>query len=175
MNTSNNRRRQASRGKMERVFIELLQSREISDIRVADICKRAQLNRSTFYANYADIYELADTIRDKLEGEVSELFGGDIVNNGGVDYLSLFRHIRDNQLFYKTYFKLGYDHRHSIDLGLLDREHRLFPAGHLAYHVEFHKAGLNAVIKRWLDTGCKESPETIAEIIKAEYRGREPE
>ena len=64
MNTPNNRRRRESVEKIERVFVDLLQMRELGDIRVSDICKQAGLNRTTFYANFADVYALADSIRD---------------------------------------------------------------------------------------------------------------
>lgn len=67
MNTPNNKRKRESVEKIEKVFIELLQSKELSQIRVSDICKKAQLNRTTFYSNYEDIYDLADSIRNKLE------------------------------------------------------------------------------------------------------------
>lgn len=71
MNTKNNRRRRESVEKIERVFIELLQTKEINEIRVSDICKRCGLNRSTFYANFIDIYDLADKVREHLEREVT--------------------------------------------------------------------------------------------------------
>ena len=60
--------------KIERVFVDLLQTRELGDIRVSDICKQAGLNRTTFYANFADVYALADSIRDKLEQNLAELY-----------------------------------------------------------------------------------------------------
>ncbi len=172
MNIKNNKRRQLSQEKIEKVFIELLQNREITQISVSDICKRTGLNRSTFYANYADIYDLADHIRDRLEQEVDEIYENDMFNKCGVDYLPLFRHIRDNQIFYKTYFKLGYDRTHTVNLDLLEPDKMLFPKEQMRYHITFHKAGLNAVINTWLDGGCLESPEVMSEIIKSEYENR---
>ncbi len=172
MNTKNNKRRKASQEKIEKVFIELLQTGELSKITVSDICKLTGLNRSTFYANYIDIYDLADKIRDKLEDEVNEMYGNNAVNGCGIDYLPLFQHIRDNQSFYKTYFKLGYDSRHTIDFSLISEQNKVFPAEQLEYHVEFHKAGLNAIIKKWLNSGCVEPPEVMVKIIESEYSGR---
>ncbi len=172
MNVKNNKRRQHSRQCIEKVFVELLQTKEITEITVADICKKTGLNRSTFYANYADIYELADTIREQLEKDVNELYDNDMINMCSDDYLKLFRHINENQIFYKTYFKLGYDTKHSFSLGAIKEEKRIFPDEQMEYHIEFHKAGLNAIIKKWLGSGCLQSPEVMNEIIKSEYRGR---
>ncbi len=172
MNTKNNKRRMATRKNIENVFMELLQSKELSEISVTDICKRCGINRSTFYANYIDIYNLADNIRDGLFDAVNDLYEEDAYNNVGIDYLKLFRHIKDNQLFYKTYFKLGYDNKHMVDLSLLGEKSMLFPKEQLGYHIEFHKAGLNAVIKKWLAGGCVESPEEMVGIIESEYKSR---
>ena len=173
MNTPNNERREESMERIERVFVELLQTKELDEIRVSDICKRAGLNRTTFYANYADIYGLADAIRNKLENEVTDLYEDEITQRfNSNDYLKLFRHIKDNQIFYQTYFKLGYDNEYKViayDVNLA-REH--FHNQFVEYHMEFFKAGITQIIKLWLKNGCRESPEDMVEILKSEYRGR---
>lgn len=115
MNTKNNRRKRASMQKIEQVLVELLQTKELNQISVSDICKRAGLNRSTFYANYVDIYGLADAIREKLEAQVAELYKDEIEQGfNSNNYLILFQHIAQNQIFYRTYFKLGYDEKYKI-------------------------------------------------------------
>jgi len=39
MNTKNNKRRRESVNKIEKAFIELLQNKELNEIKVSDICK----------------------------------------------------------------------------------------------------------------------------------------
>ncbi len=174
MNTPNNRRKKESRERIEKVFIELLQTKELDKISVSDICKKAELNRTTFYANYTDIYGLADTIRDRLENELFDLYKEEYARGiNSNDYLKLFRHIRDNQLFYQTYFKLGYDNNYKIIRYDGELAGKYFPNGFVNYHMEFFKAGITQIIKMWLKGGCRESPEEMFEIIKSEYRGRE--
>lgn len=116
MNTKNNRRRRASIERIEKVFIELLQTKELQEITVSDICKLCELNRSTFYANFIDIYDLADKVREHLEEEVNRLYEAEKTQGfNSNDYLKLFRHIKENQLFYRTYFKLGYDNQFKLE------------------------------------------------------------
>lgn len=74
MNKTSNKRKKASQEKIENVFLELIQTKEINEISVTDICKRANLNRTAFYANYMDIYDLADKIRYNLERDVLNLY-----------------------------------------------------------------------------------------------------
>ena len=175
MNTPNNRRRRESREKMEGVFVRLLQDRQLEEITVTDICKGAQVNRTTFYANYQDIYGLADAVRSRLQQEVWGLFGEQNAENLNDPFLTLFRHIRENQLFYKTWFKLERNEdfsllgeeivRHTERQGQIYYENR-----YMEYHIAFFRSGLNAIIKLWLENGCREEPEEIVSVLKAEYR-----
>lgn len=172
MNTKNNKRRRESVEKIEKTFVELLQKKELKEISVSDICKITGINRSTFYANFLDIYDLADKIRDKLEREFAEVFQEDNSNKEESGALMMFRHIKDNQLFYRTYFKLGYDEKHQILVYDVARAEKDFGNKNIKYHIEFFRNGINAIIKMWLNGGCMESPEEMAEILEAEYRGR---
>ena len=174
MNTPNNRRRKESREKIEKVFVELLQTRDLSQISVSDICKQAGLNRTTFYANYTDIYGLADSIRDRLEANLSALYQEEYATGiNSNDYLKLFRHIQQNQIFYQTYFKLGYDNKYKIISYDTELAQKHFQDRFIHYHMEFFKSGLTRIIKLWLQNGCRETPEEMFEIIKSEYQGRE--
>ena len=171
MNTINNKRKKDSQERIKKVFIELIQNKEINEITISDICKKANLNRSTFYSNYIDIYDLADNIEDDLFNDVLTLYPDETKDKKhSYDFLKLFIHIKENQLFYKTYFKLNLDLNDSVKY-IDDKEVDRFltDSKNLDYHIEFFKAGLNAVIKKWLNSGCKESPEEIEDILKAEY------
>lgn len=172
MNVKNNKRRRESQEKIERAFITLLQTREIKDITVSDLIKTTGLNRSTFYANYVDIFDLADKTREKLEREFSDLFADYDYFNERFGALKMFKHIKDNQIFYKTYFKLCYDEKHLISIYDPKRAEKEHIDSNITYHIEFFRNGLNAIIKLWLANGCRESPEDMAEVLKAEYRGR---
>ncbi len=173
MNIKNNSRRKESIRRIETAFVELLQTRELKDISVSDICKICKLNRSTFYANYEDIYQLADKIKSELEQQVFDLYSKEWgKTTHSYDYLPLFYHMRENQIFYKTYFKLGYDNDHPIKLYDMQRAEDDFQDQYMEYHIEFFRSGFNAIVKKWLAEGCVESPEVMVQIIKSEYQGR---
>ena len=153
MNTKNNRRRRKSVENIQQAFMELLETQELKDISVSDLCKRTSLNRSTFYANFLDVYDLADKLRARLEQEFSALFDEDARLRGSDSALRMFHHIRDNQLLYKTYFKLGYDQRNPIliyDTYDAARAEQDFGNKNIRYHMEFFRGGINAIIKFWL-------------------------
>ena len=170
MNKPNNRRKKDSQEKIEKTFILLIQTKEISKIAITDICKLAKVNRSTFYANYIDIYDLAEKLGKRLEDEFFDLYKEERENEyNSNDFLKLFHHIKENQLFYKTYFKLGLDAETIIKEYDYNLAKKHYDNRNIDYHIEFFKAGITAIIKYWLNKDCKESPEEMMEIIVTEY------
>ena len=173
MNIPNNKKRKKSQDLIEKTFIQLIQTKEINEITVSDICKLTNLNRSTFYANYLDIYDLADKLKDKMFLDIIDLY----TKNTGIrehtyDYLTMFKHIKENQIYYKTLFKLNFDLSTYFNFeDSKDEALRFYSStDYLDYHIEYFKAGLSAIIKKWLFNGCKESPEVMNEILKSEYK-----
>jgi len=172
MNIPNNKKRKASVEKIEKTFVQLIQKKNIEEISVSTICELSGLNRSTFYSNYIDIYDLAEKVKKQMEEQFAEF---QLSNNAKQDYdgyLNMFRYIKENQIFFKTYFKLE-----SITMSLPTEYHvelaeKYYDNKFIDYHIEFFRAGLNAVIKKWLNSGCKETPEEINDIITSEYKNK---
>ena len=173
MNTANNRRRRETLETIKKTFVELIQDQELDRISISHLCKKAGINRTTFYACYDGLHDIADSIRRELEDNMAEMYMDEIENRKSRnDYLKLFRHIKDNQSLYRTYFKLGYD-THLKDFGYdANAAAEYFDNKFIRYHSEFFRAGITRIIRMWLEDGCKESPEDMMEIIRSEYRGR---
>ena len=167
MNKANNKRRKE--------FVHLIQTKELNEITVSEICKNTKLNRSTFYANYLDIYDLADKIKDRLIEDVTDLYEDERTKGyNSNNFTKIFYLVKENPLFFKTYFKLESDIFTSNQKYLYDTNlSKLFYNDlYIDYHIVFFKAGFNAILKKWLDNGCIESPEELMDIIKAEYKGK---
>lgn len=52
-------------------LINLLKEKPFEEIKVSDICSKALINRSTFYAHYSDKYELVYSFINTLKQELS--------------------------------------------------------------------------------------------------------
>ena len=62
-------------------LLELMKEKTFEEIKVSDICSKAMINRSTFYAHYEDKYELlVDFLSNLKEEFVSELNKGNKEN-----------------------------------------------------------------------------------------------
>ena len=173
MNKSNNKRNQKSNIAIQKAYMNLVASRsDINTITVSDICKKAKINRSTFYAHYLDIHDLNQEIYKWMMQEFLNIFKEEIeTSRHSYDFNKLFVHIKENQLFYKLYFKLGFDFKRIfIEKEAVNIANSLsVNIKHVDYHVEFFSAGITAIIKKWLANDCKESPETISKILLEEY------
>ena len=172
MNTPNNKRKKASQDKIEKTFLQLIQKKNISEISVSTICEIAKLNRSTFYANYIDIYDLVEKIKNRMADDFALI---QLANNSKQDYngyLNLFKHIKENQIFYKTYFKLEDISITPVTQYNVEMAKKYYNDEYIDYHIEFFRAGLNAIIKKWLNNGCKETPEEMSDILLTEYKNK---
>jgi AcrR family transcriptional regulator len=54
-------------------IIELMKDNAFEDIKVSDICEKAMVNRSTFYAHYQDKYDLISSFISTLTNELKEV------------------------------------------------------------------------------------------------------
>lgn len=172
MNTLNNKRRKDSQNKIEKVFLQLIQKKNISEISVSTICQKAGVNRSTFYANYIDIYDLAEKVKEKMGADFAEFQASQNSKQDPNGYLNMFTHIKENQIFFKTYFKLEDISITPATQYNIDLAKKYYNNEYIDYHIEFFRAGLNAIIKKWLNNGCKESPKEMAYILINEYKNK---
>ncbi len=163
MNKKDNKSKQNSKSKIANAFMELVDSKAIKDITVTDLCIKANVNRSTFYACYIDIYDLIEKIGEKAFRDFQELHKDD----SDFEYLiKLLRYIKENQLFYKTYAKLRTDNYFdNVGFGRLNK-HIEPDDAYTEYNRAFVRAGASKVINLWLERDCDITPEELYEIIK---------
>lgn len=60
---------------IEDEVLSLMATTPLHRIRVTQLCRRASINRSTFYDHFNNIYDVAEGIQDRLLGELDVLAG----------------------------------------------------------------------------------------------------
>lgn len=185
------RRQRKSREAIFRAFEELLKKRDFANITVAEIIEKADVGRATFYAHFETkeflLKELCEElfchIFDMQEGEGHDHSHGhshdhrhifDCEGEEGA-FLHLFKHIRknDNNLLsllsssnneiFLRYFKDNLKKLSESQLHLLKgRAVEKLPEDFRVNHIASVFA---EVLKWWIDTGLKESPEEITEYF----------
>ena len=67
MNTLHkDRRTRLTKSLIRRAFTDLLAEKSLQRITVREVCQRAGVNRSTFYAHYTDLYDLLTRIEEEM-------------------------------------------------------------------------------------------------------------
>ena len=94
---SGNRRTLYTKKVIKESLIELLKTREIHQVTVTDICKKADINRGTFYTHYKDAFDLFQSMEDELFHQILKT---SCYQNIHVEY-SLFKH---STLFTKLFY-----------------------------------------------------------------------
>ncbi len=177
MNISNNSRYKLTEEKIEKALLALLHFKTLNNIFVKDICYEAGINRSSFYAHYTDINDLMIKVEGKLSSEISKMFKIPKLYTKQ-DFIELFKFLQSKKNFYRAYFE-------SNEISFLSqKDFKSFSKSHATflkftnnyseqesyYHMAFFGGGLQAISKMWITSGCKESPEQMADIIFKEYK-----
>lgn len=53
-------------------FLEIRSKKELEKITVKELCERAQINKSTFYSHYHDIYDLSEQLETEVVDSILE-------------------------------------------------------------------------------------------------------
>lgn len=187
MNRSESKFRNTA-SKMDRALIELLENKDFSDISIMDICAKAGVNRSTFYAHYDNTYDL---LREAFQGIVVNFFDEcsfdspvDIRDLNGLDkdelnfispkyLLPYLGYIRSHKRLFKIYaenanvFGVSKTDDYVIDklfapilgkYGVTDKKL-------VNYMQKFFLKGIDAIINEWVRHDCEDDILFICEII----------
>ena len=60
------RRVRKTKKAIQDVFCEMTKEKKLNEITVKELCARADINKSTFYLHYRDVFDLADSIQNIL-------------------------------------------------------------------------------------------------------------
>lgn len=65
-----NRSVRETKARIRTAFLELLKKKHYAKISVREIAEKANINRSTFYLHYQDVYDLLDQIEEQLNSQL---------------------------------------------------------------------------------------------------------
>jgi AcrR family transcriptional regulator len=103
------RRIKKTQNAIQTAFSKLLSEMNMEDITVKKLCETADINKSTFYLHYKDIYDCADCLRDTILAEVSNVFApydyNGIINNFSVILVNIMNIFEKNREIYMPFLK----------------------------------------------------------------------
>ena len=182
MNTKDNQRSKATDERIVRAtFAAMMEGRKpVSKVTVREVCERAQINRSTFYAHYLDVYDVMEQVEKTMAAGLTQRFleildrGGNI----GECFLALFEYIYEYRDFYRFYLsesnKTGvigvtWDLFQDRLTGLKPEDFGLSSQEEMVYQGAFFTFGLTAMIRHWVERDCPETPRQLLEFLGRQY------
>lgn len=174
--------------KMDIAFLELLEQKDFEYITVKEICKKAGVNRSTFYLHYETISDLLSESAEYINRHFIDYMKINSVdfmsklNDCPIEELNLITpeylipylsYIKEHKSIFKTSVKnasvLSMDKSYSAMVKyVIDPIMNRFkiPQERRNYIMSFYISGLMAIISEWLKDDCKESVENLIAIIE---------
>ncbi len=158
---------------IQNALLELLEERPLGKITVTDICRVADVNRSTFYANYVDVRQLLTEIEEDIIGQipVSSDFPKINMDMRFLDMLeSFFQYVKDHGRLFKILI---------VEENNSDFNNRLVDAAMQRYHIKTHANeplisrykyiyrinGVIGLIKEWIDADFPIDARTFARFV----------
>lgn len=165
---------------IETAFINLMDTYRFREITIKMICEKSAINRSTFYAYFADKYALLDGLIDRHIYNIEMLIADHLQNlkhetnkrQFVENYLrATFVYIYENKQFFKILLtkhpaqnftqKLMRSWRNNFLQVLNSTVDLNYPD----YFVSYTVGGQFGILYFWLLNDCPESPEIISKII----------
>lgn len=173
------RRSIRSKRAIREAFLGLLQEREINKITIADLCRRADLGRGTFYLHYKDVYDLFEQIESELLEQLGTFYTDTFPSDNPVDFLS-FMEKTTEYLYHNRSLVTLIIHPQREILSIqkfkdffnikVYKELQAVRSGHpiTAYdeaETTFLVSGVVGVLEKWVGEGMSQSPAAISALI----------
>ena len=169
------RRKKRTVQAIKKAFISILAEKELNKITVREISEKADINRTTFYAHFLDVYDLYDKVEQEILVEWGMLIFR-LEESAPDDFFRLLiDHIYDNRDTFAMVFspKSPGELRIKLDrvleglfrqitaemLGTDIRDDRL------SFQIRYRAEGCLAVLSKWVTEGFKQSRDFVIQTL----------
>ena len=176
MDETKDRRIRRTRRQIRRALAQLMQQKSASEVTVKELVDLADINRSTFYLHYNDIFDLLAAVEEELFGELRAAVHTHPVSSFAQEGLAcieeVFSLLYDNQeicaALVGPHGDMAFLHRIEgmMEENVLQKLREDFPErrSSIDYGFAFCTTGAVGLIKHWLAGGCAEPPREMARL-----------
>lgn len=161
-------------------FLQLLRQKPVERITVKEVCALAQINRSTFYRQYKDCFDLMEQLEQRGLELLEELLQATQAQGTAATMTSLLCALRDNDSLLGIMARQNQDERFLYAMvGRCFRymntrqENMATAANETQQNMRnaFLAAGVGGIIQYWLRSGMQTEPGQVAAVITALCEG----
>ena len=162
------RRTKYTKSVIRDALFELLAEKPLAKVTVTDICKLADINRSTFYSYYEDVTALMNSIQNEvfenvvLQMSTDDWFDGllHLVDENKDLFTVLIGPHGDSQ-FIRQLIYLGYDN----SLRFWKKSYPEATSTEMDYAYAYISYGVIGILENWVCDGYRESIESVGRIV----------
>ena len=161
-------------------FLQLLRQKPVERITVKEVCALAQINRSTFYRQYKDCFDLMEQLEQRGLELLEELLQATQAQGTAATMTTLLCALRDNDSLLGIMARQNQDERFLYAMvGRCFRymntrqENMAIAANETQQNMRnvFLAAGVGGIIQYWLRSGMQTEPGQVAAVITALCEG----
>lgn len=177
------KRKTSTKEDIKEALIQLLSEERFDNISISKLCKRAGINRGTFYLYYQDKYQMVDSLKNDIISQLSSYSMFEAENEYPKKLMiAKFHILRANERLINALTKSHYiDFREAIreyitSIILSDKQKAatqrfLEENFHIPqkYALEIFLSSVEGIISLWIAGGAQEEPEELTDIILTTY------
>ncbi len=157
-------------------FLQLLRQKPVERITVKEVCTLAQINRSTFYRQYKDCFDLMEQLEQRGLDLLEELLQATQAQGTKATMTAVLCALRDNDSLFGIMARQNQDERFLYAMVgrcfryMNTRQENMAPAADETQQNmrnAFLAAGVGGVIQYWLRSGMQTEPGQAAAVITA--------
>ena len=183
----NDRRIKYTKMMLKQSLVKLLQGKPIMKISIKEICEEADINRSTFYAHYADQYDLLRQVVDETLQDINTYLGRYNFKEYEPESFQtmnrIFEYIVENAELCKVLLGENGDISLQKEIMMIVQRQgmkewkgsKAVDEDMLEYLYLFGVNGSIGIVQKWLQSGLRQSAREMAGlVIKLIYQGLSP-
>ena len=176
MKEKTDRRIRKTKAQLRAGLAKLMQEKSIKEITVKELVEEVDINRSTFYLHYTDIFNMLSTIEEELLEEIRQTIQNHPVspfNESSFPFIEdIFHILAENKDICNALLgpngDIAFIHRieNLISTHSLNVLRRTFPdtIEDLKYSYSFCLSGCIGLVKTWLTSDTDETPQYMAQL-----------
>lgn len=176
MKEKTDRRIRKTKAQLRAGLAKLMQEKSIKEITVKELVEEVDINRSTFYLHYTDIFNMLSTIEEELLEEIRQTIHNHPVspfNESSFPFIEdIFQILAENKAICNALLgpngDIAFIHRIEdlISIHSLNVLRQTFPdtIEDLKYSYSFCLSGCIGLVKTWLTSDTDETPQYMAQL-----------
>ena len=175
------KRQTSTKEDIKEALIQLLSEEKFENISVSKLCKRAGINRGTFYLHYIDKYDMMERLKEEIISQLRSLFEEHATSPREL-MMANFQNLKENERLINAVAKSKYINfretiREFMTSIILSEQQTASTEAFLRenfrvpekYALEIFLSSIEGIVSLWITSGVQESPQEITDIILNTY------